>query len=326
MKLSNDLVLNNIEDFILAQGIDIVGFSNINDYSLYYKRIKNKGVLYYGEDKTLEYINLTNKIDNPKLIISVGVSYHQKEKVTLNKNEVTYSKISYGIDYHTYLYEKINYLIEYLKTLKGDLQYYVNVDNRLLDDRFFAYQCGLGFYGKNGMLINPKLGSEVVYGTIVCDLDLVVNNKIIPDGCLTCNICQKACPTNSLKKDYVLHFPTCLSYLSQSKELYQADKHSMSIYGCDICNNCCPYNKDVKETSVFIDNYPKINVFKLLNFSKQEYYEYFSNKSLTWLNYNIIKKNAILLLDYEENKEFIDLYKTDSKLVIKALNYMKGCD
>lgn len=329
MPLNNLKQSNNLKDYILGLGIDLVGLASLGDYNLYYERLQNKKALFYGQVKTKQYVDLTTKVTNPKLIISIGVSYHQTKIIHLDKYEATYSKISYGPDYHDYLYQKIALIIKYLQAIKPDLNYYVNVDNRDLDDRFFAYQCGLGFYGKNSMLINPVFGSEVVYGTIVCDLDLTFEkSSLLESKCGSCNKCQQACPTNSLHNEYSLDFSNCLSYLSQSKQIYKADTSNRYLYGCDRCNDACPFNIKAPPTKYFIDSNPKINIFELLNFTKKEYQAYFKNKSLGWLNYNIIKKNAILLLNYEDEivKEFIDSYHNESALINEAIKYLKGSD
>ena len=179
---------------------------------------------------------------------------------------------------------------EFLKKATEKLQkHYVNqrfeyfIDNSPIPEVAAAQHCGLGVLGKNGLLINKKFGSYVFLGEIVTDLEL------IPDKgggkCLDCRQCTLACPVNLCKQD-------CLSSVNQQKKpltdsQIQLIRQSGCVWGCDICSEVCPMNKNAEPTYIneFIESY------------RNEYIigENTENRAYTWRGIEVINRNAELL-------------------------------
>lgn len=323
-------MLSSIELKTLSKklDIDIIGFSSIKDIDLYkedyYSRVLSK-----IDKKTLyprnrmdykDYINVDKVLDNPKSIISIGINFYQKKSMI--KDKLNYSITSYGRDYHHVLEDKVKLLLSHLPS---NINYFYQIDTKVLDDRFFAWLCGNGFYGKNTMIINPYYGSACFYATIIIDQEIdIVPFTRLDSLCESCNACEVACPTKCLN-DYSLNYKSCLSHLTQTKDLVFHPSLNNSIYGCDICNEVCPFNK-VTTTHKDFNDVGYIDLEQLLTMSNASYNESLKLKSMGWINKNIIKKNAILSnLSYDRdiNSLLSDYHKllndkNKSDLLVKA--------
>ena len=195
------------------------------------------------------------------------------------------------------------------------------VDSNTLPERYIAYLAGIGFIGKNNMIITKDYGSYVFLGEIITDLTLFDKDKRVFNEiekfkeCGQCDICYKECPTksiNEIKKNPNI----CSSYITQKKDLSDIEIKLLKgkIFGCDMCQNKCPYNEDVK--------FSNIGEFKPLDFMEEsncEIYAGINNKafkenilitSCGWRGKNIIKRNAIIRL-HNEGRD-IKKYKGDS--------------
>lgn len=313
-------------------GIDVIGFTHNITTSNYQQRLKAQ----YDQDKLYRRQGTLSNYDNPdyflpntKTIISIGISFQQPYPSF--KGCYGYiSKASFGLDYHQQLHRLGEQLIAYLKTNYPALKGRVLCDTSLLDDRHYAYLAGNGFYGKNSMLINETYGSMVFYATILLDEALNFKQpKLIPTQCGSCALCECACPTHSLNNGE-LSYQTCLSHLTQSREMIDLDKLHYRLYGCDTCNNVCPFNRQVKANKFFHETAGFYDLIDLIKTSKRDYQALFANQSLLWLNHNIIKKNAILNLYYywdEYQDAIIKLYyelraRPHSRLLVQAFEYL----
>ena len=329
------LTYNELYNYIRSLDFDIIGFSKysqINDEYLTKVNKKDENNTLYPRNNMpyQDYVRLDKLINKPMIIISVGISYHQ-DKTNNNDNLLGYySKSSYGLDYHKYIYPKLQQIIEFIDERTDSLESFASCDTKIIDDRYFAYLCGNGFYGKNTMLINEEYGSEVFYGTIITNIDMVIPEvKQLDSLCNDCNLCEKICPTKSLN-NYNLNYKSCLAYLTQSRHLISSSIIKNKIYGCDDCNDICPYNKKVTSHSVFKNDSGYVNLIQVIKMSNSEYNNYFKDKSLLWLNKTIIKKNAILCLgNYlpKYHSEILSLARevkscTKSSLLIEAFDYI----
>lgn len=316
-------------------GFDLVGFSSVDNIKLYQDNYMQRIDAKF-ENKTLyprnkmdyhDYLNVDKMLNNTQTIISVGINFNQ-HRTNKQANEITYSKTSFGQDYHHLLSSMIEKLLSELKNEFSFKSFY-SIDTKIIDDRFFAYLCGNGFYGKNTMIINPTHGSMVFYGTILIDEQILINEDITPldSLCKDCDLCQSACPTQSLKA-YNLNYQSCLSHLTQSKVMVSHHLIKDNIYGCDICNDICPFNQSMSKHTELKDR-QVFDVESFIHLSNQEYNELFKPKSLGWLNKNIIKKNAILsLANYQRDLASLKVERAlliknkGSDLLIKAYNLL----
>jgi len=206
----------------------------------------NHGNMSYLERNKDKRYNPELLVENSKSVISVLYNYYPDKEI----NEIDNYKISkyaHGKDYHYVIKQKLGKLLKLIEEKAGKRTARVFVDSAPILDRAWAHKSGLGFIGKNTLLINKKGGSFFFIGQIVIDLELSYENNTDPKSyCGTCTKCIDACPTNAIKENYV-DARSCISYLTieYKGELPNSLKSKFSnwIFGCDICQDVCPWNK-----------------------------------------------------------------------------------
>lgn len=185
-------------------------------------------------------------IDNAKSVISVALNYYTDEK---QKDDTApkISKYAYGTDYHFIIKEKLNTLLAFIKTNIGEVNGRAFVDSAPVLDKAWAKKSGLGWIGKHGLLINNKAGSFFFLGELIIDLELDYDDPFKTDHCGSCTKCIDACPTDAIIAPYVLDANKCISYLTieLKDQLPEEFKGKMDnwIFGCDICQDVCPWNR-----------------------------------------------------------------------------------
>lgn len=150
-----------------------------------------------------------------------------------------------GMDYHIVTHGRLHILSEWLKT-QGAAVAHTWVDDSPVPERELAERAGLGWIGKNTMLIHPRIGSFTLIGTVFTDLVLVEDSPEIADLCGTCTRCLDACPTDAFVEERVLDATQCLSYLTIEQRADPpaelAEQFDGWAFGCDVCNSVCPWN------------------------------------------------------------------------------------
>lgn len=209
----------------------------------------------HGKMKYLE-----NHLDirkNPKLLLEnaqtaivVLKNYYQKQKPNWYTENSKISNYAWGKDYHLVIRKQLTEICENLKTIIGNFSYRICVDSAPFMDKVWAKKAGLGWIGKNTNLINPKMGSYFFIGTVLVDFSVDYPSVIMKDYCGTCNKCIEACPTQALKP-YEIDASKCISYLTiELKEnIPQEFENQLDnwVYGCDICQQVCPWNRFSQE-------------------------------------------------------------------------------
>jgi epoxyqueuosine reductase len=187
-------------------------------------------------------------VEGAKYVITVLQNY-APEKTLPKEDNFQISKYAYGKDYHTVIKDKLHLLLNKIEDKTGKTSSRVFVDSAPVLDRAWAHKSGLGFFGKNTMLINRKGGSFFFIGHIITDLELEYE-KTEPEKsfCGSCTLCLKACPTEALKP-FELDARKCISYLTieHRSDLPEnlKDKFENWIFGCDICQDVCPWNRKI---------------------------------------------------------------------------------
>jgi len=184
-------------------------------------------------------------VEEAKSVITVLYNYYPKTKLT-EENNFKISKYAYGKDYHFIIKEKLNRLLKKIEEKTGERIARVFVDSAPVLDRAWATQSGLGFIGKNTLLINKKGGSFFFIGQIIIDLKLEYNkNPDFTNSCGNCTACIDACPTEAIKP-FEVDARKCISFLTieNRDEIAEKFKGKMNdwIFGCDICQDVCPWN------------------------------------------------------------------------------------
>ena len=186
-------------------------------------------------------------VEGTKSIITVLYNYFPKQTIG-DGEHFKIAKYAYGADYHDVLKNKMRQLLELIESQTGKLEgTRVFVDSAPVLDRAWAVRCGLGFIGKNTTLIHPKKGSFFFIGHLFLPIELAETGKTLSNHCGHCTKCLDACPTGALESPFHIDARKCISYLTieYKGSLVGLDPNSFNgwMYGCDICQDVCPYNR-----------------------------------------------------------------------------------
>ena len=185
--------------------------------------------------------------EGTKSIVTVLYNYFPKQTLS-DSDRFKIAKYAYGADYHDVLKRKMRQLLERIETQTGKLEgTRVFVDSAPVLDRAWAVRCGLGFIGKNTTLIHPKKGSFFFIGHLFLPIELEKTGRPMTNRCGRCTKCLDACPTGALESPFHIDARKCISYLTieYKGSLAGIDPKSFKgwMYGCDICQDVCPYNR-----------------------------------------------------------------------------------
>jgi len=238
----------------------------------------------YLEKNFDKRLDPTKLVPGAKSIISLSYNYYPPEKLEKSNNFII-SKYAYGRDYHQVIKKKLRKLFSKIKEKFGNVEGRVFVDSAPVHERAWAKLSGLGWIGKNSLLINKKMGSYFFLAEIICDLKLEYDNEV-SDHCGKCTKCIDACPTDAIREAKVIDANKCISYLTiENKENIPSEfnkKLKDFIFGCDICQDVCPWNRFSRAHNE-IEFYPKDELKKL---RKKEW------KELTKETFDIIFKGS----------------------------------
>jgi len=208
-------------------------------------------------------------------------------------------------DYHPFMKERLSRLADFIASLAGDdFRFKVCVDSAPLAERALAVRAGLGFIGKNHMLINPEFGCEIFLGEIVTGLE-IQPDELIAAGCAGCTRCLDTCLTGALRPDGQFDAGSCINYLTIehkgpiSPEL--ARKMGDRLFGCDECVLACPYqnaaplcrNKQFK----FYPDRAELNLQEVLNLTPESFEARFADSPIKRAGLDGLKRNAGVCLD-----------------------------
>ncbi|MBW7887005.1 MAG: tRNA epoxyqueuosine(34) reductase QueG [Bacteroidetes bacterium] len=192
-------------------------------------------------------------VPNAQSVICVAMNYYSPIEHSQNSNEAKISRYAWGDDYHDIVLERIQMLADCIKQLEPGSENRFYVDTGPVMDKVWAARAGLGWQGKHSLLITKDFGSWVFLGEIITTLTLDYDSPI-EDFCGTCTACIDACPTDAIREPYVVESSRCLSYLTIEHrgdiEEELKDKFERWVFGCDICQDICPWNRFQKETDV----------------------------------------------------------------------------
>ena len=193
--------------------------------------------------------DVRNVLPSARTVISLGTVYdtdHPYSTHETDRSRATLARYAWGDDYHTVIQQRLDALVDWMRGEAGDrFEARAYVDTGPVQERVYAQYAGLGWIGKNTCLINDKVGSWIFLSEIISNLELDVD---VPstDQCGACTRCLDACPTGALVDAHVLDSTRCLSYLTielkGSIPIAQRDTIGEHAYGCDICQEVCPWN------------------------------------------------------------------------------------
>jgi epoxyqueuosine reductase len=307
--------MNLIERSILIKehaqkiGFNACGISKAEE--LVEEKIFLKSWLDKGLHATMQYMenhfemrtNPTLLVEGAKSVISVALNYYPQEQQS-DQTAPILSKYAYGMDYHFVLKEKLEILLAFITENFGETQARVFTDSAPVLDRAWAAKSGIGWIGKNTNLIVPKLGSFVFIGEIILDIELEYDEPI-EDRCGSCTKCISACPTNALVMPYLLDSNRCISYLTienkgEIPEKFKG-KFENRVYGCDICQDVCPWNANHKPTKepqfIASKKLLELSAEEWQNLVEETYREVFKKSAVKRAKYKGLRRNIDFLME-----------------------------
>ena len=286
--------------------VKMYGTCSPNIDSDYIKRvesvIKKKHNCSFIKDDYLTTMNPELYLDGCRGIIVIAVAYHNN-KVKLNKDETMFSSSSWGTDYHVVFKNKLNQIIDKLSLLYENDKFISLVDNHSLDERYYAYKSGIGYYGSNNLIINKDYGCNIFLGIILTTYPFIDKNVTINNE--KDSLYEKVCPGKAITKDGI-NYNKCISYLTQKKELTKDEESKINnlVYGCDVCTTVCKLNKDKDIPNQFdFDNEVIFNLNDEFNLSNKEFKDKYGRYSGSWRGKNIIKRNLKLIKENRMKKD-----------------------
>ena len=204
---------------------------------------------FHGKMKYMEY-HFDKRLDPVKLVPGaksvVSLLYNYFPDEDQKNSDYKISRYAYGRDYHVVIKKKLVDLLNHITEEVGTIQGRIFVDSAPVMERQWAAKSGLGWLGKNTLLINKKQGSYFFIAEMILDLELNYDGPI-KDFCGTCTRCLDACPTDAIIDPYILDASKCISYVTiELKDSIPEEfigKYEKWIFGCDICQEVCPWNR-----------------------------------------------------------------------------------
>ena len=207
-------------------------------------KMKMNGEMKYMENYFEKRLDPRKLVDDAKSIISLTYNYYPED--LQNKEAPKVSKYAYGMDYHYVIKEKLNFFLTFIKDKIGNVHGRAFVDSAPILEKAWAAKSGIGWVGKNSNLITKKVGSFYFLAELIVDLDLDYD-RIESDHCGQCTACIDSCPTQAITQPYVVDGSKCISYFTiELKENIPKEfkgKFDDWVFGCDICQDVCPWNK-----------------------------------------------------------------------------------
>jgi len=285
------MTLKFIKQAALSCGFNLCGASRCRELTQHREYLQNyldnkyNGGLNYLERNVEKRLDPSLLVSGSKSIIVCAVSYNNLSWYIQRKNRAKIASYALAKDYHNIVREMLNELLEILKVKSPDLKARIFVDTAPILEKAWAVESGIGWIGKNSLLITPQFGSFVHLGEIVMDIELEEYSEPSVDNlCGECSRCIDNCPNGALIAPRILDASRCISRLTVEKNIGDTTtKYSNHnwLFGCDDCQSVCPFNQRAKKFtesrfSPVIDP-TKLDYDYLANLEKDEFENIFKN-------------------------------------------------
>ncbi|MDZ7777222.1 MAG: tRNA epoxyqueuosine(34) reductase QueG [Bacteroidales bacterium] len=295
---------NQIKEAAANRGFIACGIAKaeyLEKYGEAYDKWLDKGYqadMHYMENYREKRKDPRKLVDGAQSVISVLYNYYPEQELPEEGN-YKLSRYAYGKDYHFVVKDYLKALLADIETLAGPQNARVFIDTAPVMDRAWAELAGIGWIGKNSMLINRKYGSYVFVGEIITDLPLAYDTPM-NNLCGGCTLCLQACPTEAIIKDGVIDSNKCISYWTIENKTDQIpealrDKFEDNIFGCDICQEVCPWNRFSKpHREPQFHPHPSLLAMDKQawqNLTQEQYRTYFKKSAVKRAKYSGLKRN-----------------------------------
>lgn len=309
----NDIT-KKIKEYAIAIGFEACGIckaESIDDI----EREHFKGWLDKSYHASMDYMsNHIEKRYDPTLLVNgaqsaicLALNYYPDKKQPNNIPQIAY--YAYGKDYHVVMKDKLQLLFDKIKTNIPELEGRIFCDTAPVMERYWAVRAGLGFMGKNSLLILPRKGSYYFLGELIVNIELEYDTPLTL-SCGNCTRCIDACPTKAIIAPKVIDSNKCISYqtIENKGEIDQDVIPHLNnrFYGCDICQQVCPWNRYAQPNSVneFTPSTELLHLSaeKIDNLSIEEYQSIFKGSAIKRAKFNGLKRNLNAIKQSQNNK------------------------
>lgn len=212
-------------------------------------KANRNGEMRYMENHFDKRLDPRLLVDDAKSVVSLLYNYFPAERLPEGEDDLKLSKYAYGTDYHFVIKDKLKLLLTFIQDTIGEVGGRAFVDSAPVMDKVWAKKSGLGWAGKHSNLINKQMGSFFFICELIIDLELIPDGPV-KDYCGTCTRCIDACPTEAIIEPYTVDGSKCISYftieLKEAIPLEMKSKFDNWIFGCDVCQDVCPWNRFAK--------------------------------------------------------------------------------
>jgi len=265
-----------IREKVFSLGFDLCGITRSRRLSEYEETFREW--CHTGMNDVMTYLsrNIEKRIDpslffpGVKSVVVVGMNYFTR-KLQSEPGVPVISRYALGNDYHNVITGKLKDLLSFINTIVPDVRGKISCDSSPVMEKPWAVEAGLGWQGKNSLVINEKTGSFFFIGILFLDIELEYDLPEKTDRCGDCNLCISRCPTGAINSNRTIDARKCISNLTienrKPLDPGMARLFERRVYGCDICQEVCPWNKNITP-----HNHPEFNASdKLISMTRHEW-------------------------------------------------------
>jgi epoxyqueuosine reductase len=291
-------------------GFDLVGITSAepSQYKRYFRDWLDSGQageMRWLEKRFDERIDPASYLPGARSVICVAINYTRSPGIPAEgRGEGLVARYALGDDYHELIKSRLYKLADFIRHHSTEATTRCAVDTAPVMEKELAARAGIGWQGKNTCIINPKIGSWVLLGEIITTLELPPDEPAL-DRCGSCRRCIDACPTQAFTAPYQLDARKCISYLTiERRDEMPAEFHDKLngwLFGCDICQEVCPFNREAPATtdSALQSRFDggRIDLRDLLSWRDSDYQQKLRNSAMKRVKLPILQRNARILLE-----------------------------
>ena len=302
-KLTNQIVIEKAKQL----GFDLVGFAKADLLDEETKSLETwldrgyQATMSYMEKNFSKRKDVKQVLPNAKSVISLALNYYTPDNHSNEKNLGKVSRYAWGKDYHLIIWQKLDELESLLKEVDPEFESISYVDTGPVMDKAWAVRAGIGWMGKHTNIISPNIGSWFFIANIITNYEFDYS-EMITDHCGTCTACIDACPTNAIVTEYVVDANKCISFQTIENKneipIELKGKFDNWIFGCDICQDVCPWNQKFSVVTSEKDFYPQNKEFGLaavLEMDDKSFKERFTESPIKRTKLKGLQRNAKFL-------------------------------
>ena len=305
MELKNEII-----EKAFAIGFSKIGFTKVERLEKEYTQLQDwlsrgfNGTMGWMEKNLEKRIDPTKILPGAKSIISVAINYYSDIHHSTDRHVGKISRYAWGNDYHDVLENSLQRLLDYIKQREPLTDGKIYVDTGPVMEKVWAAHAGIGWQGKHTITITKEYGSWIFLGEIICNLEFDYDSPST-DMCGDCRLCIDACPTQAIVEPYVLDATRCISYLTieHRGEVKNdiGERIDNWIFGCDICQDICPWNRKYSRQSGISGFNPRDynispNLRSLLEITQDQFNRKFENSPIKRRKLAGLKQSVITVL------------------------------